>query len=306
MACTAPINIVKNVKNICDNKCKYSFLYPMTNLVVTNKTTYLEFKCDTTEMQPVTFNAGKYNVTDFRIYSPSLHTFGNEKAEGELIIQHTDNTSGKKLLVCIPIKTGVSVMGNAKILDVLVNKISKDAPATNDRASIQIETFTLNNIVPKKPFYAYKGSLLYNSALCSKTNVDYVVFEQKDAIILSSKSYDKLKAIITESGITTKTNTSGLFYNKTGPSKDLGDGIYIECSPTGYSGETKVEQEPTEQELNLGYHMKNILSNHLVMFLAGIIIMAIILKIGDFVFYKINNIWNKPPGTRGGGSARPI
>ena len=83
MACTAPINIVKNVKNICDNKCKYSFLYPMTNLVVTNKTTYLEFKCDTTDQQPVTFNAGKYNVTDFRIYSPSLHTFGNEEAEGE-------------------------------------------------------------------------------------------------------------------------------------------------------------------------------------------------------------------------------
>ena len=86
MACTAPINIVNNTTNICDNKCKYSFLYPMTNLVVTNKTTYLEFKCDTTDQQPVTFNAGKYNVTDFRIYSPSLHTFGNKEAKGEMIM----------------------------------------------------------------------------------------------------------------------------------------------------------------------------------------------------------------------------
>ena len=46
MACTAPMNIVKNVKNICDNKCNYSFLYPMTNLVVSNRTKYIEFKCN--------------------------------------------------------------------------------------------------------------------------------------------------------------------------------------------------------------------------------------------------------------------
>jgi len=288
MACTAPINIVKNTKNICDNKCNYSFLYPMTNLVVSNMETYLMFICDKTEMQPVTFNAGKYNVLGFLIYTPSIHTFGNEKAKGELIIIHMDNTSGKQLLVCIPIQTSVSAMGNTQILDTLVTTISKEAPTTGESTTIQMATFTLNKIVPKKPFYSYKGTMPYvNTGCLIKHSADYIVFDTKDAILLSSESYNKLKQIIKPSGITTKTNTSGLFYNKTGPSKDLGDGIYIECAPTGYSGETEVEQEPTEQELNLGYHMKNILSNYFVTFLIGIVLMAIILKIGDVVFYKI-------------------
>tara|TARA_Y100001958_G_scaffold110783_1_gene78239 strand:- start:5301 stop:6212 length:912 start_codon:yes stop_codon:yes gene_type:complete len=287
MACTAPINIVKNTKNICDNKCNYSFLYPMTNLAVTNKTKYIKFKCDKTEMQPVTFNAGKYNVDDFRIYAPSLHTYGNVSTIGELVISHTDNTSGKQLLVCIPIKTGVSAMGNAQILDMLVDKIAKDAPATGDKTNIQMSTFTLNNIVPYKPFYSYKGSLLYASSLCSKQDVDYVVFKPEDAILLSTRTHEKLKKVVSPSGITTKTNSTGLFYNKTGPTKDLGDGIYIECAPTGYSGETNVEVEPSESDLNLGYHIQNILSNYFVTFLIGIVLMAIILKIGDFAFYKI-------------------
>ena len=288
MTCTAPINIVKNVKNICDNKCNYSFLYPMTNLVVSNNARYIMFVPDKTEMQPVTFNAGKYNVLSFIIYTPSIHTFGNEKAKGELIIIHVDNTSGKLLLVCIPIQIGTSIMGNAKILDILVNKIAKDAPATGDSTTIQMATFTLNKIVPRKPFYSYKGTIPWVNAGCPiKQSVDYIVFDTKDAILLSSESYKKLKKIIKPSEITTKTNKSGLFYNKTGPSKALGDGIYIECSPTGYSGETKVEQEPTEMDLNLGYYMKNILSNYLVMFVVGIILMSIILKIGDFAFYKI-------------------
>jgi hypothetical protein len=288
MACTAPINIVKNVKNSCDNKCNYSFLYPMTNLVVSNNATYIMFKCDKTEMQPVTFNAGKYNVLGFIIYTPSIHTFGNEKAEGELIIIHMDNTSGKQLLVCIPIKIGTSIMGNAQILDTLVDKIAKDAPATGDSTTIQMETFTLNNIVPKKPFYSYKGTIPYVNAGCPiKQSVDYVVFKPEDAIILSKASLTKLKKIIKPSGITTKTNKGGLFYNKTGPGKALGDGIYIECAPTGYSGETKVEQEPSVTDINMGYYMKNILSNYFVTFLVGVILMAIILKIGDKVFYKI-------------------
>ena len=287
MACTAPINIVKNVKNSCDNKCNYSFLYPMTNLAIINKGTFIEFKCDNTPTQPVTFNAGKYNVQDFRIYSPSLHRYGGVEAEGELIITHIDPTTGKHLLVCIPIKTGISVMGNAQILDTLVDKISKDAAAKGGQTSINTSTFTLNKMVPRKPFYSYKGSLLHAEAKCTKQDVDYVVFKPEDAIILSNASLTKLKKIIKPSGITTKPNKGGLFYNKTGPGKALGDGIYIECAPTGYSGETKVEQEPSVTDINMGYYMKNILSNYFVTFLVGVILMAIILKIGDKVFYKI-------------------
>jgi len=287
MACTAPINIVKNVKNSCDNKCNYSFLYPMTNLAIINKGKFIEFKCDPTPMQPVTFNAGKYNVQDFRIYSPSLHRYGNVAAEGELIITHIDPTTGKHLLVCIPIKTGISIMGNAQLLDTLVDKISKDAAAKDGQTSINTSTFTLNKMVPRKPFYSYKGSLLHAEAKCTKQDVDYVVFKPEDAIILSKASLTKLKEIIKPSGITTKTNKGGLFYNKTGPGKALGDGIYIECAPTGYSGETKVEQEPSVTEINMGYYMKNILSNYFVTFLVGVILMAIILKIGDKVFFGI-------------------
>ena len=279
MACTAPINIVKNIDKTCDNKCKYSYLYPITNLVVSNRTKFIEFKCDPATT-PVTFNAGKYNVDNFRIYSPSLHTFGGKQAIGELIISHRENTSGKTLLVCIPIQIGTAIMGNAKLLDIFVNKISKDAPGTNDTTTIRIDTFTLNNIVPNKPFYSYRGTLPYNNNNCiAEQSVDYVVFDSKDAILLSKESYIKLKDIISPSGISTKTNTKGLFYNKTGPSKDLGEGIYIECSPTGYSGETKVEQEPSTYTLS-SINIKTILNSPIFLLLVGIIIMAIFLKLG--------------------------
>ena len=300
MTCTAPINIVKNIKETCDNKCNYSFLYPMTNLHATNKGDYIEFTpTDKEKVPPVIYNANKYNVGDFRLYIPSLHTYGDKHASGELVITHHTDSGGYDLIVCIPIKIGSSISGKSQMLDVLVEKVGKEAPTDGAKTIISIGTFTLNNFVSYKPFYSYTGTNAYDDN-CSVDKINYVVFDNTGAITLSKKGYDVLKQIIAPHSVSTKTNPSGLFYNPIGPSKDLGDGIYIECAPTGYNGETTVEQEPTnDSRFDVKKKWDDFVQSDIFLFVFGIVLMAIVMKLGSFVLYKM--FPNQEGGDHGGG-----
>ena len=106
---TSPINISLNASNTCDLKCEYSFTYQTTNLVGSNKGEYMSLRPDDQTTPPVTYNADKYQVSEMRIYHPSLHTFGGVKAAAEIVLIHTNVTGNGSLLVCIPIKTGTTI-----------------------------------------------------------------------------------------------------------------------------------------------------------------------------------------------------
>jgi len=275
----------------------------MTNLVATNKGDYIELKCDKEKVPPVIYNSNKYNVVDFRLYLPSLHTYGGKHATGELVITHNTTGGAYDLIVCLPIKVGASISGNSQVLDIIVEKIGKDIPNINENTSIQIPTFTLNNIVPYKPFYSYTGTMLYTQD-CTIDQINYVVFDNNGAITLSEKAYDVLKNIIGTYTVSTKTNPSGLFYNPTGPSKDLGDGIYIECAPTGYDGETTVEQEPSNDSRFSMFGKKtwtDFYKSDIFLFVIGIVLMAIIMKIGNFTMHKLFSSGNNGEGAAGAG-----
>jgi len=301
MECTAPINIVKNVGNKCDKKCKYLFKYPRTNLVATNRTKYIEFKCEQTTEAPAIYNNVKYNVTELRLYSPSLHTYGDQHAIGELIIQHTDTTSNKKVFVCIPIQIGTALMGKEKILGDIVKDVLREAPNTNETTTIKIDTFTLNNIVPKKPFYTYQGTLPYNNTSCTEETIDYVIFDTVDAIVITQPIYEALKQVITVNNITTKTPTSELYYNKDGPGalgEDEDDNIYINCEPT-----TDIGGEPptsttvalsTDSDVDPKFSIKTIkaflFDSPFGLFFIGLIIMTIIIFVWKAVAKKVQSL----------------
>lgn len=282
MACTAPINVVVNVENTCDRKCKYSFSYPRTSLVVTNRGKYIEFKCEKTQEPPVIFNNVKYNVNEFRIYAPSLHTYGGQHAKGEFIIYHTDTYSDKQLLVSIPIQVGAAVGVKENIIGDIVKKVANHAPANMDTTTIKLDTFTLNNIVPKKPFYTYKGSLLSDTEdNCIDKSSDYVIFDTTNSIVLSDKIYTELQNVIVNSGIATVETTNKLYYNKVGAGYlgDEGDDIWISCEPTGHSGHTTVEQS-SSSDIDIGnkYSIKNLFDSSAGLFFKGIILLLITVK----------------------------
>ena len=91
---------------------------------------------------------------------------------------------------------------------------------------MSINGFTLQDIVPSKPFYSYTDPNKY----------DYIVFDITNAIGLNASTITTLQQIIKPYPIPTPGGQ--LFFNSTGPNtSNIGEGIYISCQPTGSSEE---------------------------------------------------------------------
>lgn len=274
---TAPINIVSNIAETCDLKCNYSKNYTTTSVSAENKGEYIRYTFDATSTPPVTFNAEQYNVSDMKLYYPSLHTYGGERCDGEIIITHTNVTQNSSLIVSVPIVASSTSEG---VMDTLINQVSQRANSVGGTTIIGIPSFSLSNLVPTAPFYNYVGTFPVFPCINS---VEYVVFDKGNAINIMKATLVKLKQIITPQTYVTHTNPNGLFYNKNGPSTGTGsdgDDIYIECKPTGSDGSVLVPQgnitsQPTD--------ILSFLKNPWVSGLLGVFVLIILL----FIFKKI-------------------
>ena len=108
------------------------------------------------------------------------------------------------------------------------------ATTNGESETISISDFTLNDFVPKNPFFSYTALLPYQPCV---GNADYIVFGvAKSACQISTDTLTKLKSIITANSYTIKTGPL-LFYNSKGPGLSGSDEIYIDCQPTGASEE---------------------------------------------------------------------
>ena len=97
---TAPINIIDASTKDCKGKCDYSFFYQNTSGYVKNyNNQYLLVNIQDNTIS--TFNSKSYQIEEIRIYSPSLHTYGGTKADGEFLIIHK-NINGPDKLIVIP------------------------------------------------------------------------------------------------------------------------------------------------------------------------------------------------------------
>ena len=242
---TTPLNIsILKQSGKCTSKCEYSFKYQSSSVTVTNKGSYISLAYDSSNSSPVKYNSHDYNVKEIRIYSPSAHTYMGQQAPAEIVIIHTPVSGGNNLIVSVPVRADQSALtskGSTVINAIILTKIIPQD--INQSATLNnIKPFTLNDIVPNKPFFSYSGQdTFYN---CSQTaNVDYIVFTPLVSnISISQQALIKLNKLITNSGITAKqpdTNTP-LFVNENGPSNFKADeGIYIDCQPVGKSSETQ-------------------------------------------------------------------
>ena len=238
---TSPINIVTQNAEICDLKCEYQPSYTTTTISATNKGEYIRYSFAPSNKPPVVFNGDQYNVSDMKIFQPSLHTYNGAQVDGEIIIVHSNISQNGDLLVCIPIKSGGSSSG---IGDSIINQVASKAPSADNSTNISLSNFSLSNILPKTAFYSYKGTLPY---LPCNSNVEIIVYESAGALTVQSSTITNLKRIIQPNSYETHTNPDGYYYNKKGATKSSdGDDIYIECNPTGSEGETIVSVDSSD------------------------------------------------------------
>jgi len=222
-----------NVYGNCSLKCAYDFNYPKTNVNLTNQGMDILLRFDPTNEPPVTYNGGKYNVTMGFILSPSVHTFNGAQVPAEFGLLHTPVLGGADLVVFIPIiESGEMTNASGMIIDIIQN-VSSYAPAQGNTTTINSSDFTLQNMVPIKPFYNYTcvDGIFKNSSI--------IVYDTKYAISIDSASISTLNHLVRANPF--QVPGTELFYNEKGPNSNVnGNGIYTVCSTSsttekGYS-----------------------------------------------------------------------
>jgi len=284
-----------NISGDCKLKCVYSFNYPISNCVATNKKNYISLSYDASSTPAAKFNNDNYNVSKILLLSPSLHKFNGSTVEAEFIIEHTPLAGGNALFVCLPVTSNSYSTKATTILQTIISTVSNQAPAAGETTNISIDNFTLNSIVPMEPFYSYSVS----------NNAQFIAYGLKNAINIDQKSMKSLQSMIQTTNISSipngqlfsqstnsKTGTPLLlFVNSNGPTSGsfTGDGeIYIDCRPTGNSEEmTDITNVKPQTKMDLS--ASSIMQNPVVEFIIYSIFTFIFLYIVYFLITYLSS-----------------
>ena len=315
MACidnSAPLNlsdIDKKTIQKCDVTCNYQFSYGASSCKVTPNGNFLSYKYD--GMTVVNYNQidaiSRYNVEEIRIYSPPLTkytTTNDNDAVAELFIHHTSVTTGKNLLICIPIAENNSSSKSSELLEQI---ISPSIDKTGDEQSINVQNFTLDNLIPISEYFQYNGNIPYSPSgnnICPTINADIIIFPANGFINMTTDTKNLLQTIITSSNVpgTQSPSSVGIRYNKNGTidNKSSGDDIYIECNPVGDDGEviepngntdtTNTLSDTKMSKPKMSPETKQKLIKYLTIFAFVILGFALLFGIGYGIYYLLNNI----------------
>lgn len=277
----------KNVSGKCDLKCAYTFNYTESNLTAKNNGVVINLTPDESNVAPVLYNSEKYKVSKINIYSPSINLFLGSKTPAELVVEHIPILGGNTLYVCVPIIQSSDTNTATTLLTEIIETVGKGAPAEHDSVNINLAKFTLQNIIPNKPFYSYTSS---------GNSRDYIVFGKLSSIPLTESTIAILGNIISPFPIETKAEK--IFYNGKGPNS-IGDvsnqGIYISCQPTGSSEEEiNVTSMKSEQVNDIATIINDPVTRAIINYILGSIIIIFIF----YVFYKLLEYLNNPSGSK--------
>ncbi len=267
----------ENVTGKCDLKCMYNFNYTGSNTIAKNEGFYISLTYDRSKVDPVSFNNNKYYVQRILIYAPSIHLFYGTKSSAELVIEHYPSNGGQVLNVAIPIIKSTDYSSASTLLADIINSVALNAPSQGEKTTINTSQFSLQKIIPKKPYYSYT----------EKSGVDWIVYGKENAISLNETVIGTLTKIIDPQSDILCPSGPLLFYNSKGPSSTLGDDIYIDCKPVGASDET-VEIEETSTDSS--EFMKPETFNMIMKIVLGCILFIIILVVLYYGFNKISNV----------------
>ena len=280
---TSPIDInPSKVSGDCEAKCAFSYNYPNVSCSATNRGTYISLLYQPTSNPPVTFNTNGYNVSEVRIYSPSLHTFNSQQTAAEIIIIHNSTKGGKPLLICIPLTNSNTSNTCSNQLDKIISNVANSCPSEGECSQVNIELYSLNTFIQNKPYFSYSGTTPYQP--CSQ-DVDFIVFTRDSNINIMDSTLQTLNQIISDSKTKTVTNNK-FFINPKGPNQSQSDEIYIDCQPVNVSEETveisKKKSDPTP------INFDSLIKNPVFIAIMGSLIFIIILYIGKLVLNIIS------------------
>jgi carbonic anhydrase len=231
---TAPIDIsIDSIVGKCDSKCDFSFNYNDSSCIATNRGDYISLAYDKSSASPVTYNTYSYDVKEIRIYSPSLHSFNGTKADGEIIIIHNTFAGANPLFVCIPIKSSNTTEISSKNLSTIINTIASNAPAVDEKTTVNIFKFNLNAFVPKTSFFSYTATEPFQP--CTEGKNDYIVYAIDSSVGITENVLSIFKKVITTNAYDIKPSP-GLYYNEKGSVSNINSSeMYIDCQPVGQS-----------------------------------------------------------------------
>ena len=265
----------QNVQGKCDLKCSYSYNYPQCNLTAKNFGVSIVLTPDNTTSPAVTYNNEKYNVSNITITSPSSHIYNSSQAPAELTITHTPVNGGPSLYVAIPIISSTDSSTASNLISEIIQSVATNAPSNGNSTNLNISGFTLQNIVPNKPFFSYTDN----------NNNEWIVFGILYAIPLNGSTLNTLSQIIKPFPLPTQGGP--LFFNSSGPNSGLsmGDGIYIKCNPTGSSmEETAVEYSKNTPSYDLTALFQSPTAKVIVQIIVGVIVFIIVFSFISSMF----------------------
>lgn len=243
---TAPMNITKDkIEGPCNLLCDFNHKYGIYNPSVTNKSNYLSLNyTNPTSKPPVIYNDLGYNVSEIRIYQPSLHKYNGTNAIGEILIIQGGN--GKNLITSIPISEGGKTDKGSSQLTTLLHEAATRIGNENESMTFSGGNFSLDNFIPNRvPYFSYTGTLPYSPC---NGQYAYVVFDLQHALNISSSVKYRLQKMIKTTSVESTIGTNYLFYNKDGANskENNRDQIYIDCQPVNEEGELLVNESTGE------------------------------------------------------------
>jgi hypothetical protein len=322
---TGPVNIIPTERT-CLKKCQFRYNFKKTPIGVSVKQTYISimpkaisgdpeiiYRSTASTDCPSSAGPNNYAIKELQIYRPSIHTYGTKKthAKAELIIKFDNQIpNSKNLIVCIPItdKNGSQPSASEAIAHI-IKFLGRGGG--DEEGIINGYNFNLNSFIPQqKGFYAYTAS--FPSKFCTKC-VDYIVYDVNDAAIsLDNSILLKIQNLIHETKIKVQTTHKGLgyAYNSTGAQYGLENHntIWIDCSPTGSSGEVLIEENKetilSGNPFIMLSNLNNEKSKHIL--IISLIILASVLILLSLIYFVPKMLFSfsttKPTGTQSAGT----
>ena len=230
------MNLTENaIVNVCEDKCSLSFNFPNSpSCVITNSDNLFSITYEiASSYSPVTFNNSQYYFTSNTIYLAlsSVHEYNGSYNTAELFFYLTDSTN-QTLCISIPINSKAS-SSSPLLTNILTDIVDYQINESGESKTVNITNFTLNDIIPYKPYYYYQND-----------NVNVVAYGIEHALYIQESILTSLSSYITVLSESEKAQifpyTTTLLQNTKGPTTSQSGEIYIDCQPVNSSIETSI------------------------------------------------------------------
>ena len=219
---------IDNTLNKCNKKCKLTYYFKDSGIVARNMGSHILMEFDDIETVSAEYSApdtlicrnggvSKLVVKELRLYNPSLHSYKNELAPGELFIVLKNTQGGRNLIISIPVTNSHGTIPYASsVLSEVITFLGALGNSEGQGGNVKGMSVNLNKMIPKSSgYYSYVGhepwiaekaaanweranynfSTIFNDTILNCH--DIVVYDIKDAAIyLNKDKFDKINEII--------------------------------------------------------------------------------------------------------------